>query len=179
MIQSPTELDHWYRQEDPWQYETTFDDLKRKNILLSELPTSKYGRVLDIGCGHGYVTRDLPGKKVVGVDVSEKAIAQAQRYARSHRLKHHHYQTANLFKLTSTFQQPFDLIIITGVLYPQYIGQAHSLVYHVIDQLLEKSGILVSVHVDAWYKARFPYLLLKDHYYKYREYNHRLEVYVK
>ena len=62
MIQSSDDLDKWYGQADPWGYESNPDDLKRKALLLSELPVKDYQRVLDIGCGHGFITRDLPGR---------------------------------------------------------------------------------------------------------------------
>jgi len=78
MIQSLDEIEKWYKTKDPWQYETTKDDLLRKDILLSELPSQIYNHVLDIGCGHGYITRDLPGKKIIGVDISKEAIKQLQ-----------------------------------------------------------------------------------------------------
>ena len=69
--------------------------------------------------------------------------------------------------------------MITGVLYPQYIGESKSLVYRIIDDLLAPDGILISVHINEWYSARFPYLRLKESYYSYREYTHLLETYVK
>ena len=73
----------------------------------------------------------------------------------------------------------FDLVIITDVMYPQYIGNSLNLIYLIIDKILRKRGTLISVHINEWYKARFPYLLLREYFYNYREYTHRLEVYVK
>jgi 2-polyprenyl-3-methyl-5-hydroxy-6-metoxy-1,4-benzoquinol methylase len=175
MLQPLDELEKWHSSDDPWGYETHPEDIKRKDILLSELPQKKYNNVLDIGCGHGFVTRDLPGKRVVGVDISHEAIKQAKTYE-TDRIT---FLQSSLFDLNRNLREQFDLIVITGVLYPQYVANAHNLVYHIIDKLLMDSGILVSVHIDAWYKARFPYLQLNDYYYDYREYTHRLEVYVK
>lgn len=175
MLQPLDDLEKWHSADDAWGYETNPEDSKRKDILLSELPQKKYLNVLDIGCGHGFVTRDLPGKRVLGVDISHEAIRKAQAY-KTDRIA---FQQSSLFDLNRKLHEQFDLVVITGVLYPQYIGNAHNLVYHVIDKLLMDSGILVSVHIDAWYKARFPYLLLKDYYYDYREFTHRLEVHVK
>lgn len=176
MIQSPQELEEWYQVDDPWQYEESFDDVKRRDILLAELPTVSFKNVLDIGCGHGFITRDLPGDHITGVDISEKAIQHAMREAQGNsRLE---YIAANLFSLVSVLQErSFDLIIITGVLYPQYIGRSTTLVYSIIDELLSKNGFLVSVHISDWYSAHFPYPLMKKLTYDYRTYTHVLEVY--
>jgi len=175
MIQTADDLEKWYKKKDPWGYEDSPEDIKRKSILLSEIPKRKYKNVLDIGCGQGFITRDLPGKKITGVDISKKAIKQAQAYANK-RVK---FKQASIFKLTKIFKEKFDLILITGVLYPQYIGNSHNLVYSIIDKLLADSGILITVHIDSWYKAKFPYLQLVEYFYNYREFTHRLEVYIK
>lgn len=179
-LQSERELDAWHGSPDPWGYETHPDDTLRKQILLEEIPDRQYPRVLDIGCGQGFITRDLPGASVIGIDVSAEAISHAQeRIKESPRATQLSFIQASLFDLRSKLDDRFDLIVITGVLYPQYIGDALNLVYHVIDEILRPGGVLVSVHIDDWYRARFPYLMLKEHFYAYREYNHRLEVYVK
>lgn len=179
MIQSKHDLEEWYKQDDPWAYETTFDDQKRKQVLLNELPDRKYKNVLDIGCGHGFVTRDLPGKKITGIDISEQAVKQATAYAKKKNLDHISYRATDLFALPRLLKQKFDLIIITGVMYPQYIGTSNQLVYVLMDELLEKNGVLATVHVDEWYTARFPFLQIKEYFYHYRQFEHRLEVYVK
>ena len=174
-MQSEQELDAWHEKQDPWNYESTPDDQIRKSMLLNELPARQYDRVLDIGCGQGYVTRDLPGRSVMGVDISGEAIDKAQAVA-NERVS---FLRASLFELPKKVSGPFDLIVITGVLYPQYIGNAATLVYGIADDLLASDGVLASVHIDARYRARFPYLMLKELFYPYREYTHRLELYIK
>jgi len=175
ILQDIKEIEHWYRNDDPWGYETNPEDMKRKKILLSELPSREYHSVLDIGCGHGFVTRDLPGRRITGVDISSEAIQQAKRYE-TERVS---FLEGSLFDLPNTLPEKHDLIIVTGLLYSQYIGHALNLAYLVIDRLLMPGGILVSVHIDEWYRARFPYLCLKDTIYSYREYDHKLEIYIK
>jgi 2-polyprenyl-3-methyl-5-hydroxy-6-metoxy-1,4-benzoquinol methylase len=174
-IQPITDLETWHKKEDPWGYENHPDDLKRKNILISEIPKKEYGRVLDIGCGQGFITRFLPGAEILGMDISHAAIHHARKYENA-RLKFHQ---GSLFDLSQDQEESYDLIVITGVLYPQYIGNSLTLVYRIIDRILRPNGILASVHIDAWYKARFPYPLLKSITYDYREYIHWLEIYGK
>ena len=174
-MQNLEDLERWYSQVDPWGYESNPDDRKRVEMLLSELPCGPYRRVLDIGCGEGFVTRKLPGDKVLGIDVSKAAVDRA-RLNESDRLK---FMQCSLFDAASLPGAPFDLVIITGVLYDQYIGRSLPVIYRIVDDLLADDGILVSIHIDAWYRARFPYLMLKECVYPYREYVHRLEVYGK
>jgi len=184
MIQTQKDLEQWYDTTDPWNYENSLDDIKRRDILLAEIPNRTYDNVLDIGCGSGFVTRDLPGKHIFGVDLSAQAIKQAQKIGKRRNIsklgRPIKYSVADLFELQEHFPENFfDLIIMTGVLYPQYIGQSQTLVYHIIDSLLNKHGILVSVHINEWYKSQFPFLKLKEYMYKYLTFTHRLELYIK
>lgn len=176
MIQKYKDLNEFHHSTDPWGYEINPEDEKRKQILLSEIPPESYGGVLDIGCGQGFITRDLPGTSILGIDISSNAISHANKYA-SEKVK---FDCASVFELDRKgINQKFDLIVITGVMYSQYIGRSEILIYEQIDRILEDNGVLVSVHIDEWYKSRFPYLLEKQYYYGYREYTHCLEVYRK
>ena len=179
-VQTQGELEEFYTQEDPWAYENNPADKNRRGILLGELSKfTKPKRVLDIGCGHGFITRDISGDEVVGVDISEKAIQQANKVSKK---PHVRYVAADMFDLNpnnANLGGTFDLIIITGVLYPQYVGKAHTVVYDIVDRLLAKNGLVVSVHIMNWYDSRLPYIMLKNLTYEYREYQHILEIYKK
>jgi len=175
MIQEYSELNSWHNQKDPWQYENTEDDIKRKNILLSEIPQKKYENVLDIGCGQGFITESLPGTNIFGVDISTNAI----KYAKQKEHDHLTFLEGSIFDIDKVVANKFDLIIITGVLYQQYIGQSTNLVYLLIDKILNKGGVLISVHIDDWYYSQFPYIRAKELFYQYRTYNHKLEIYYK
>lgn len=178
VLQPINELEKWWEDSDPWKYEKNPDDLNRRAMLLSVLPRRQYQRILDVGCGNGFVTERLPGEEIIGIDVSKNAIAHAQK--RSKDLKHIKYLQYSLFDLPYLgWSDSFDLIVITGVLYPQYIGKSEKLSYIIIDGLLKSGGHLVSCHIDEWYICRFPYVTLVREYYPYREYNHIIEVYLK
>ena len=180
MLQPLKELELFYSNEDPWGYETNSDDVKRRNIILSEIPERNYENVLDIGCGHGFVTRELSGKKITGIDISTNAITQAKSHqTKQSKTKHIDFIQSSIFDLDSHIYGIYDLIVITGVLYPQYIGQAKTAIYKIVDKYLASDGILICCHINEWYKLRFPYLMLENYYFEYREYTQCLEVYIK
>lgn len=183
MVQDKQDLEKWYSSEDPWEYRTHPDDAKRKTYLLGELPQKIYKKVLDIGCGEGFVTRELPGDEVIGIDLSEQAIGRAKQAATKRDAgldaKKLDFMALSLFDLPGKFDQEFDLMVITGVLYQQYIGEAQASVRIIVDKLLKPGGILACVHVSEWYRMRFPYFRLKEVFYQYREYTHLLEIYAK
>jgi predicted TPR repeat methyltransferase len=177
MIQSRVELDAFYSNSDPWNYENNPEDLKRREILISELPSTEFRNVLDIGCGNGFVTRELPGLNITGIDISAKAIDFANLKTSEKKIK---YWESDFFEFPKKYQgEPFDLIIITGLLYPQYIGNSLPLVYSIINDLLVDGGLLVSVHINDWSVSKFPFLLSDYFFYDYRNYIHRFEKYYK
>lgn len=175
MIQPIKELEDWYSEGDPWGYFDNPQDAIRKARILSAIPSFEYENILDIGCGNGFLTNDLPGKNIFGVDISENVVAWANEHAASNAK----YLCGSLFDLPVLDLPLMDLVVITGVLYPQYIAESHRLIYVLIDQILKKDGILLCSHIFEWYKLRFPYITISRSYFPYREYSQILEVYVK
>lgn len=173
MLQTLEKLEEFYNNG---SYENNSDHLKRKDIILSEIPERKYENTLDIGCGNGFITRELPGKRIIGVDLSSNAIEQAKSHPNE---KNVDFTQLSIFELNSHLSGVYDLIIITGVLYPQYIGEAKSLVYKIVDRFLVDDGILLCSHIHECYTLRFPYLMLENYYFEFREYTQCLEVYLK
>jgi hypothetical protein len=102
-MQSKEELEHWYRNADPWAYETTQDDLNRKQIIMDML-TIRYRRALDIGCGEGFVTRDLPAIDIHGIEISDTAASRLPWNV----------------KRVHEPEGFYDLVMTTGTLYQQY-----------------------------------------------------------
>lgn len=179
-IQKPEELDAFYADPDPWGYRSNVDDDRRRMELMSVLPRRNYARCLDIGCGNGFVTFYLPGEEVVGIDLSQKAIQWAsERAAEQPRPERFRFEAMSLFDPALKGLGRFDLVVVTGVLYEQYIGKGKSVVRALVDDALEEGGVLVSCHIRDWAPLRFPYSLLDMTMYPYREYTHQLEVYRK
>jgi SAM-dependent methyltransferase len=174
------ELNAFYRRADPWDYANNADDAMRRIRLLGALPARRYARVLDIGCGDGFVTFDLPGELIVGTDLSDEAIRLAeQRRAAREDAARFSFEALGLYDLTPERLGTFDLVVITGVLYPQYIGDSWVTVAAAIDRLLNPRGILAACHIHEWTRHRFPYARLTQAWYRYRSYTHCLEVFVK
>lgn len=174
-IQSSQELDDFYATPDPWGYYDNPHDINRKARILAALPRLDYQNALDIGCGNGFITNDLPVKRVIGLEFSAKAVA----WANEHAAPHVQYRQGSVFDLPDLDLPLMDLVIITGVLYPQYIGKSLRLVYVLIDRILKPGGILLCSHIYEWHQARFPYLTLSREYFAYRDYSQTLEVYAK
>jgi len=186
-IQSKEELESFYATEDPWGYRSNPEDLRRRDIILAEIPQREFAHALDIGCGEGFLTCRLPAASVIGADLSATAIERARARPEN---AHCSFVASGLYDLPGILAGPekptgappsgqFDLVLITGLIYPQYFGRAHTMVYDTVDRLLAPGGILVTSHIDDWYRASFPYLLLNRVFFNYREYTQRLEVCVK
>lgn len=177
--QSLQDLDAFYGTEDPWSYDTSPDDHRRIEALRESLPRIPFQRTLDIGCGNGFVTVHLPGRHVVGVDLSPRAIEWAR--ARAKRIgKQIDYRIASVFDIDRVVDaHSFDLVVVTGVLYEQYIGKSHDLIALKIDRILREGGYVALVHIAEWYRAGLPYRLIDRQIYQYREYSHIIEVYKK
>lgn len=174
MIQKINDLEKWHTEEDPWGYNTNKFDILRKEILLNAIPKRDFKNVLDVGCGQGFITKDLPGVNVYGIDISESAISFAKKS-----IPNVNFLQGSIFEIDSLIDEEFDLIVITGVLYQQYIGDSSSLIYILIDKILKKDGILISVHINEWYSSFFPYFKIDQIFYDYREFTHNLEIYSK
>jgi SAM-dependent methyltransferase len=175
-VQSREELDRFYEDADPWGYDDTPDDAERRARLLGALPARAYDRTLDIGCGNGFVTARLPGREIVGVDLSAKAVAHAARRVASTERRRVSFFTRSLFECTPDELGTFDLVVVTGVLYPQYIGGAFSVATETIRRLLAPGAIVASVHIEEWNVHRLPFTTLYVSVDRYREFFHRLEI---
>ncbi len=72
-------FDQVYASLDPWGYATSPYEAARREAVLAALPRRRYRSVLEVGCGEGHMTRLLAerGDRVVGLDISGRAVARA------------------------------------------------------------------------------------------------------
>ena len=103
------------RDEDPWQYTSSWYEQRKRSITLAALPGSRYTAGLEIGCSIGTLSVELAPRcgSFVAVDASSTALARAAR-----RLAH--LPGAMTRHLTVPDEWPegsFDLIVVSEVGY--------------------------------------------------------------
>jgi len=159
-MQSKPEIEDWYQTPDPWGYETNPDDMLRKQKILNALPGT-YKRALDIGCGEGWITKDLPAKVIHGLEWSDNA-------------------RARIPKPVVAVTEPsgkYDLVVLTGVLYPQYDFQT---IGRLAEKHLAKGGTLLMCHIEDWLQllpGKIDAVLEHQERFPYRQYTELLERY--
>lgn len=104
--QSREDLEVFYQREDPWGYQNNPDDRQRKDQILDIIPDRHYEKTLDIGAGEGWITKDLPGKRIHAIEISLRA---QDRIPKEDRIM-----------VMNTPLGQYDLVLATGVLYEQY-----------------------------------------------------------
>jgi 2-polyprenyl-3-methyl-5-hydroxy-6-metoxy-1,4-benzoquinol methylase len=135
------EIEKFYEKEDPWGYKSILDDQIRKEKIikvLNQFHPYKFKKALDIGCGEGWITEELPAEEIIGIDISQKAIERARKNAKNAK---YYVGDINLITLPSNY---FDLIVATGVLYRHYINRK---TVKKIEKALSPKGFLISCHI--------------------------------
>jgi SAM-dependent methyltransferase len=105
--------------KDPWGLDSPhfrYQQIKYAG-MLSLLPSRRYKRALDLGCGLGTLTHRLcnHADSVLGIDVSRVAIAQAKRQtAEQSKLE---FQQGDALNLRRDLDNAFDLVVIADTLY--------------------------------------------------------------
>jgi SAM-dependent methyltransferase len=143
------------------------------------LPKIDFERVLDVGVGTGFITRDLPFKEFVGLDISETAID----YLNSYFIENEKANTHKAIALSLLDQQvtklgKFDLIVLTGVLYPHYLGENRVAVNKHLLEIASDNCIVMSVHISDWnpFTLDENFIEIDRWLYPYREFSHELIV---
>jgi 2-polyprenyl-3-methyl-5-hydroxy-6-metoxy-1,4-benzoquinol methylase len=117
-----------------------YTDEKRLMFIASALDSSitKGAQVMDIGCGNGVITRRLGsmGFNVLGVDVSEKAIAKARSLNTYPNVT---FQVKSAEELVAGGEK-YKAIVCSEVLEHLYHPDR---LLNVIRQILDKDGILI------------------------------------
>jgi ubiquinone/menaquinone biosynthesis C-methylase UbiE len=87
----------------------------KTDLIIKFLKSKKFGKILDIGCGSGYILHEIrkhfPNSDLYGVDLESKSIDLAKK------ITNEKYQVANAEKLSEYFEKEFfDCVISTDVM---------------------------------------------------------------
>ncbi len=121
---------------DPWQYQTRWYEKRKRDMCLAVLPQAKYDTAIELGCGNGVFSALLAHRcqSLLSIDGNNQAVQLAKHYLAecSHakviqgvipevlfRLKNGLLENDPLSASDSApaHQPPFDLIIISEILY--------------------------------------------------------------
>jgi predicted TPR repeat methyltransferase len=119
-----TFMNNLWERGDPWDIESSAYERDRCAQLLKMLAGRRYARVLEIGCGAGYLTRLLAphADQIVALDISQAAIERAR--ALSGGQMDVDFRVANIMDYKPQGDGPWDLIVFSdtmcylGWLYP-------------------------------------------------------------
>lgn len=142
-------FDRVYADADPWGYAASPYEAARREAVLAALPRQRYRSILEVGCGEGHTTRRLAerGDRVVGLDISDRAVARAVELPANVRVAR-----GDLLAPTLPPEAPagaFDLVVCAEVLYYCYpfpFGRTSRLVRDRIVAWLAPGGDLVLEH---------------------------------
>lgn len=164
-MQSKQEIEDSYKTPDPWGYQNSNEDNKRKDYLLGLIDViggeADHETAIDICCGEGWITQDLPALTIHGLELSDTA---ASRFP------------ANVKRVLAPEKGFYDLVLSTGCLYPHYDWEQ---IVHYINKASKPGSLIVTSNIEAWeyanavckiegreiFSARFPY---NEHYQKVR-----------
>lgn len=169
-MQPIEEIEKAYEKEDPWGFKTNPEDQRRKEEIIRAAKmhapeTGTYSSALDVGCGEGFITQDLPAIEIYGYEVSENA-----RKRFSERI---------IPCLVPTGF--YELLVCTGCLYGHYDWKR---MLSIMERHSKKGSIILLSHIKAWELPmngpEWEFLYGKQvHYdtFPYREYEQSLRVF--
>jgi SAM-dependent methyltransferase len=117
-------MDNLWERGDPWDFASSVYERDRCVQLLKMLEGRRYARVLEIGCGAGYLTRLLAphADHVVALDISQTAIDRARASGAGQAAID--FRVVNIMDYKPQDDGPWDLIVFSdticylGWLYP-------------------------------------------------------------
>lgn len=159
-MQTKDDLEEWYLIGDPWGYETSSDDIHRKKVILDALSHyAPFKRALDIGCGEGFITTDLPAKQIEGIEISDNAASRLPK---------------NVKRVTNPSGE-YDLIVCTGMLYDQY--DHHSFLSWMKSHI-KQGGFILTCNIKEWELNTLPSdNQIHEVEFPYRTYTQKLRLY--
>jgi len=138
MIHTRRYLEEKYKRPDPWGYQTAPYDARRKaEVIRVASIVGPAQTLLDVGCGEGWITKDIPADVAYGFELSENARARIPE---------------PVIPLASVpLDLRADLVVVTGVLYSHYD----------LDQILKTIRLAATRYVltchTAEHEERYPH----------------------
>ena len=128
---------------DPWGYQKSWYEKRRRQLIAAMLPREKLGRVLEIGCSTGLITQLLASRAsaVLAVDISAKAVELAR--ARLQGLRQVEVVHADITQEWP--EQAFEHILLCDVAYYLPEAQLRRLAGHIRAQTAAQ-GVLLLAH---------------------------------
>jgi len=129
-MQTKEEIELSYRDGDAWDFETNAEDARRKRYILHVLRLfGPFERALDIGCGQGFLTRDLPAEEIHGFEISDNAASRLPQ---------------NVKRVLEP-EGKYDLVTACGIMYSHY---DHELFVRLIRE--HSSGTVLLCNIASW-----------------------------
>ncbi|MET1115693.1 MAG: class I SAM-dependent methyltransferase [Comamonas sp.] len=127
---------------DPWGYQKSWYEKRRRQLIAAMLPHEKLGRVLEIGCSTGLITQLLASRAsaVLAVDVSVKAVELARQRLQGLR----QVQVLHADITQDWPEQDFDHILLCDVAYYLQEAQIRQLAAQVRSQNAPECVLLLA-----------------------------------
>ncbi len=117
-------MESLWERGDPWDLESSDYERNRCAQLLKMVEGRRYGRVLEIGCGAGYLTGMLAAHadRIVALDISQAAIDRARSLSSGQ--TQIDFRVGNVMEYHPQIDGPWDLVVFSeticylGWLYP-------------------------------------------------------------
>ncbi|MET7768357.1 SAM-dependent methyltransferase [Nocardia sp. NPDC005366] len=113
----PEFFDAKYRADpDPWNFDTDWYEIRKRNLLMALLPHPRYGAALEPGCANGHITTMLAQRcdHVLATDIAPHALELARA-----RCRHQVNVTVERWAFGETWrwETAFDLVMLSEVAY--------------------------------------------------------------
>ncbi|WP_027820284.1 SAM-dependent methyltransferase [Paraburkholderia bannensis] len=129
--------------EDPWHYENSWYEKRKRALLLASLPDRHYRNVFEPGCANGALSAELAMRcsRLLCSDFSPRAVALAR--ARLANFPHVQVQVSAVPEAWPTEQ--YDAVVISEIGYYLDAGRCAELA-HLACSSLEPGGALLCCH---------------------------------
>lgn len=133
--------DVYAENDDPWNFAASVYEAEKYAATLRALPREKYKNAFEVGCSIGVLTEKLAKRceKLLAVDVSEKALFQAEKRCKD--LPQVRFRKMNVAEEFPA--ETFDLILISEVGYYLSPEDWQKLMQKIFLHLAEKSHVVL------------------------------------